>query len=183
MAQALSSRCVLLRAVEFATDGFLCAGADRRRCPHKRCRGPRGRCVLELCAEHAGGGRGKYCAVRLGFRQIDGFHWLDADEERLKQIQSSFRGAPLGASPESITTIGSIDSGFTLRVPRNDGEQDWADRIVAARKAPSLHLAGRLCPRHGLAKTRADPAGGCRCLPLHRARPPRGAMGGAEIAR
>src|SRR2546421_3018003 len=54
-------------------------------------------------------GSGKYCAVRLGFRQIDGFHWLDPDEERLKQIQLSFRGAPLGASPESITTIGSMD--------------------------------------------------------------------------
>src|ERR1700716_1242591 len=36
---------------------------------------------------------GKYCAVRLGFRQIDGFHWLDPDEERLKRIQSLFRGA------------------------------------------------------------------------------------------
>jgi error-prone DNA polymerase len=33
---------------------------------------------------------GKYCAVRLGFRQIDGFHWLDEDEEKLKQIQSRF---------------------------------------------------------------------------------------------
>ncbi|VIO65655.1 Error-prone DNA polymerase [Bradyrhizobium ivorense] len=31
---------------------------------------------------------GKYCAVRLGFRQIDGFHWLDEDEERLKQDQA-----------------------------------------------------------------------------------------------
>ncbi|MGF6309432.1 error-prone DNA polymerase [Bradyrhizobium sp. i1.8.4] len=31
---------------------------------------------------------GKYCAVRLGFRQIDGFHWLDEDEERLKQQQA-----------------------------------------------------------------------------------------------
>jgi error-prone DNA polymerase len=37
---------------------------------------------------------GRYCAVRLGFRQIDGFHWLDADEERLKDIQQSFRDAP-----------------------------------------------------------------------------------------
>jgi error-prone DNA polymerase len=35
---------------------------------------------------------GDYCAVRLGFRQIDGFSWADPDEERLKQIQSSFRG-------------------------------------------------------------------------------------------
>ena len=31
-------------------------------------------------------GKGKYCAVRLGFRQIDGFHWVDEDEARLKQI-------------------------------------------------------------------------------------------------
>ena len=38
-------------------------------------------------------GEGKYCAVRLGFRQIDGFSWVDEDEERLKQSQSSFRGS------------------------------------------------------------------------------------------
>lgn len=50
-------------------------------------------------------GNGKYCAVRLGFRQIDGFHWLDEDEERLKRIQS----------------------------PRNDKTIDWADRIIKAR--------------------------------------------------
>ena len=38
-------------------------------------------------------GEGKYCAVRLGFRQIDGFKWADPDEVKLKQIQRSFRGA------------------------------------------------------------------------------------------
>ena len=56
----------------------------------------------------------RYCAVRLGFRQIDGFHWLDADEERLRSIQSSFRGG----TP-----------------PGNDNykTEDWADRIIAAR--------------------------------------------------
>ena len=32
-------------------------------------------------------GSGKYCAVRLGFRQIDGFHWIDEDEERLKRFR------------------------------------------------------------------------------------------------
>src|SRR5436190_5850905 len=47
-------------------------------------------------------GKGKYCAVRLGFRQIDGFSWVDEDEERLKQslrleTQPSFRDAPPGA--------------------------------------------------------------------------------------
>src|SRR6058998_131312 len=64
-------------------------------------------------------GNGKYCAMRLGFRQIDGFSWTDPDEARLKQIQASFRGAP--AIPSRS---------------RNDvGEKadDWADRIVAAR--------------------------------------------------
>src|SRR6202047_509678 len=35
---------------------------------------------------------GKYHTVRRGFRQIDGFKWADPDEERLKRIQSSFRG-------------------------------------------------------------------------------------------
>ena len=77
---------------------------------------------------------GEHHAVRLGFRQIDGFHWLDPDEERLKQIQSSFRGER-SESPESITTIGSMDFGLAPSgAPRNDVEiDDWASRIVAAR--------------------------------------------------
>ncbi len=68
---------------------------------------------------------GDYCAVRLGFRQIDGFSWKDADEERLKHIQSSFRVN--GATPSF--------RGVPLGAPRNDGAEksDWADRIVAAR--------------------------------------------------
>jgi error-prone DNA polymerase len=79
-------------------------------------------------------GSGTYCAVRLGFRQIDGFRWADPDEERLKQIQMSFRG-PRSGNPEPR------DSGFTLCVPRNDGNEkaeDWAERIVAARKRRSF---------------------------------------------
>ena len=62
--------------------------------------------------------RGDYCAVRLGFRQIDGFKWIDPDERRLKEIQRSFR-----KQSESDA-------------PSDDGEEqgeDWADRIVAAR--------------------------------------------------
>ena len=38
-----------------------------------------------------------------------------------QSMPSSFRDAPLGAGPESITTIGSMDSGLALRAPRNDG--------------------------------------------------------------
>lgn len=72
-------------------------------------------------------GSNEYCAVRLGFRQIDGFHWVDPDEEGLKRIQASFRGVAPATNPEPR------DSGFaTIAAPRND-EEDWADRIVAAR--------------------------------------------------
>jgi error-prone DNA polymerase len=74
---------------------------------------------------------GKYHAVRLGFRQIDGFRWADPDDERLKQSLLSFRGVALATNPESR------DSGFGASAPpRNDGggTEDWAERIVAARK-------------------------------------------------
>ena len=83
-----------------------------------------------------GEGEGKYCAVRLGFRQIDGFHWIDEDEERLKRSLLSFRGDASASNPESR------GSGFTLRVPpmrncaseNDERADDWADRIIAARQ-------------------------------------------------
>jgi error-prone DNA polymerase len=34
-------------------------------------------------------------------------------------LSPSFRDAPLGAGPESITTILSMDSGLALRAPSN----------------------------------------------------------------
>ncbi|QUS39213.1 error-prone DNA polymerase [Tardiphaga alba] len=49
---------------------------------------------------------GKYHAVRLGFRQIDGFKWADADEERLRQSKTN---------PPSPS-------------------EDWGVRIVSARE-------------------------------------------------
>jgi error-prone DNA polymerase len=81
---------------------------------------------------------GKYHAVRLGFRQIDGFKWADPDEQRLKRIQSSFYDAQLrivdaleecslveSARPRSRTTSpqrGEVDlrskSGKGAQVPR-----------------------------------------------------------------
>ncbi|MBI5318842.1 error-prone DNA polymerase [Bradyrhizobium sp.] len=108
-------------------------------------------------------GSGKYCAVRLGFRQIDGFHWGDPDEERLKRSQTFFKGES-GTLPEAPTSPqrGEVDlhdqckSGEGGQVPRETvpltrafgatspygrGEplpvsqeiDDWASRIVAAR--------------------------------------------------
>ena len=96
-------------------------------------------------------GNNEYCAVRLGFRQIDGFKWIDPDEEGLKRIQASFRGAA-DFPPSSFRGVAiatnpeSRDSGSASSKPatadlddasRNDVENpspdDWAERIVAAR--------------------------------------------------
>jgi error-prone DNA polymerase len=52
---------------------------------------------------------GKYCAVRLGFRQIDGFKWADPDEEVLR-----------------------IENNKRLEIKKPKPE-DWGERIVAAR--------------------------------------------------
>jgi error-prone DNA polymerase len=52
---------------------------------------------------------GKYCAVRLGFRQIDGFKWADPDEEFLR-----------------------IESNKRLEIKKPKPE-DWGKRIVTAR--------------------------------------------------
>jgi error-prone DNA polymerase len=92
-------------------------------------------------------GDGKYCAVRLGFRQIDGFSWKDQDEERLKTIQSSFRnasssssfrGGPEGRARNPYPPAVVMDSGLVAdATPRNDNEvelDDWAERIIAARR-------------------------------------------------
>src|SRR5258708_28483906 len=84
---------------------------------------------------------GNYHAVRLGFRQIDGFRWNDPDEERLKKIQSSFRGTR-SVNPESRDSpMCNCTSGFVAAAtPRNDdgGAEDWAERIVAARQRRSF---------------------------------------------
>ncbi|WP_315782483.1 MULTISPECIES: error-prone DNA polymerase [unclassified Bradyrhizobium] len=96
---------------------------------------------------------GKYCAVRLGFRQIDGFRWIDRDEERIRKLSEaarreamtvsthslpaipsvSFRGAR-SASPESITP----DRGYGFRAcaqegaSRNDGADGGVSNLQSA---------------------------------------------------
>ena len=70
---------------------------------------------------------GEYCAVRLGFRQIDGFTWKDADEERLKRAQQSFRDGALAPDPEPR------DSGFdAIASPRNDTERKTPTGPIAS---------------------------------------------------
>ena len=83
---------------------------------------------------------GKYCAVRLGFRQIDGFHWVDPDEERLKQIQSSFRrsvASVAGAMRQSSNPGISEIPGSLLRVPRNDDAERTTGPTASSPPAPA----------------------------------------------
>jgi error-prone DNA polymerase len=74
---------------------------------------------------------GKYCAVRLGFRQIDGFSWVDPDEEKRTPhlpprenasiFSPSFRGVALATNPEPR------DSGFDAdESPRSDNDNEEA---------------------------------------------------------
>jgi error-prone DNA polymerase len=100
---------------------------------------------------------GDYCAVRLGFRQIDGFKWKDPDEERLKRQQDSLRSDTSTASCQEVPHGGNHESQFPMvgmnygpapvgifrsieaeksPMPRNENEiqfDDWAGRIVGAR--------------------------------------------------
>ena len=68
-------------------------------------------------------GEGKYCAVRLGFRQIDGFKWVDADEERLKRISSCHSGA--------IALVASVNP-----ESRNPPMRNRASGVRCCRSAP-----------------------------------------------
>jgi error-prone DNA polymerase len=82
---------------------------------------------------------GEYHAVRLGFRQIDGFTWVDPDEVRLKRslrLELSFRAGALAPDPEfRDSPMCNCTSEFVAAAtPRNDRSEDWAERIIAARK-------------------------------------------------
>jgi error-prone DNA polymerase len=66
---------------------------------------------------------GEHHAVRLGFRQIDGFKWVDPDENR---------------SAESSCRTQASESDAILRTAMPDDDEnpsdDWGERIVKARK-------------------------------------------------
>jgi error-prone DNA polymerase len=98
-------------------------------------------------------GEGKYCAVRLGFRQIDGFHWLDEDEERLKQLQSSFRDVSVNRTGTVLPLPlagegwgGGISTGHTARVERAPTRIASFDAIRPSPRAGEVKRARRLRP-------------------------------------
>jgi error-prone DNA polymerase len=93
--------------------------------------------VLQFC--QAAGGERKMCAVRLGFRQIDGFHWVDPDEEGLKKFRRR-SGMAVLMKPKT----GSTASSPHARRPFASLEEFARDTALPKR---------------------ADPAGGCRRVP------------------
>jgi len=115
---------------------------------------------------------GKYCAVRLGFRQIDGFHWCDPDEERLKQTQASLRDAQLriGDTLAECSLVHSIQPRSLITSPQR-GEVDLplAMRSIVQSKSGE----GAQVPREPTPLTRAFSAtsphgrGGALPMPQH----------------
>ncbi|WP_312002450.1 error-prone DNA polymerase [Bradyrhizobium hereditatis] len=85
-------------------------------------------------------GDGKYCAVRLGFRQIDGFHWLDEDEERLKRSQASFRGVSVNRTgtvlPLPLAGEGRGGGASTSHTARMEGAPTRIASFDAIRPPP-----------------------------------------------
>ncbi len=82
-------------------------------------------------------GSNEYCAVRLGFRQIDGFHWLDPDEEELKRLSVVIPGCAVRRrhrNPLRRIRVSRMDSAASRQEARPGMTKDWADRIVAARQ-------------------------------------------------
>ncbi|ABA05509.1 error-prone DNA polymerase, DnaE-like protein [Nitrobacter winogradskyi Nb-255] len=105
---------------------------------------------------------GRYCAVRLGFRQIDGFKWVDKDEERGRQQAADKELFPpplwgrvreggelqdqcLRCSPLHLSSTGGERAGSAWIGTSNPSSReqlfsssltsdDWGERIVAARQ-------------------------------------------------
>ncbi len=153
---------LLLRPAQFAADGLLRPGADRRRCPQataSRC--ARSMCPTALRRIRWRRATGSIAPCDSASARSTGFSWVDADEERLKHIQSSFRNCASASIPGARERDGSLGGGSLDELhgrsslshrPGNDNVErattDWADRIVAARTRRALHLAGRVRPRH-----------------------------------
>ncbi len=109
LAETSSSGRVLLRAVELAADGILRAGADRRATRARtaswcaRSTSPSALPTTRWKSDAA-----KYHALRLGFRQIDGFAYVDPDDY--------------------------IEPDKKEEETRKRAANDWSKRIVEARK-------------------------------------------------
>ncbi|MGH6643212.1 MAG: OB-fold nucleic acid binding domain-containing protein, partial [Bradyrhizobium sp.] len=121
-------------------------------------------------------GQGKYCAVRLGFRQIDGFHWLDPDEESLKASQLSFRGTseakakshreeialPLPLAGEAQAAYGRRSLEERRCGASATGGGISASRTLRGERAPTRHALRARRPKSELRSSRPPQAGEVR---------------------
>jgi error-prone DNA polymerase len=88
---------------------------------------------------------GKHHAVRLGFRQIDGFKWVDPDETEAPATHAARLSPPLWGRGGEGGNLKASTCGLppSLTLPHKGGgnkagatkpEDDWGERIVAARQ-------------------------------------------------
>ena len=83
-------------------------------------------------------GRNEYCAVRLGFRQIDGFKWADPDEERLKTNSTSFRERAQHLTRNlEFPEMCNCTSGFVVRANR-PGMNPTTGPNASSRREPAV---------------------------------------------
>ncbi|MGJ4918754.1 error-prone DNA polymerase [Bradyrhizobium sp. HKCCYLRH2060] len=71
----------------------------------------------------------EYCAVRLGFRQIDGFRWIDRDEERIRKLSEKMRRETLADSTPLLPAVSSVSFRACAQegASRNDGGDTAGD--------------------------------------------------------
>ena len=136
---------------------------------------------------------GAYHAVRLGFRQIDGFKWADPDEEKLKRdkakrllsASSPRRRGPITpevnqfpkyvSDPCKLLVLSQAERSMRPCF-RGDDEalcaDDWANDLAARQRRPFTSMED--FARHGIIEARTGAARRRGCVPLARARSPRG---------
>lgn len=71
----------------------------------------------------------EYCAVRLGFRQIDGFRWIDRDEERIRKLSEKMRRETLADSTPLLPAVSPVSFRACAQegASRNDGGDTAGD--------------------------------------------------------
>jgi error-prone DNA polymerase len=99
---------------------------------------------------------GDYHAVRLGFRQIDGFKWADEDEENLKASQLSFRGAR-EASPVHLAPLAGRGRSRSEAKASGEGDSPLADSVESPPHPDfSLRVKSDLSPQAGRGDRNAE---------------------------
>ncbi|MEH6951108.1 error-prone DNA polymerase [Nitrobacter sp. NHB1] len=111
---------------------------------------------------------GRHHAVRLGFRQIDGFKWTDKDEAKLKQDQAKRReeGANHNDLPDSVLAMGAA----LFPPPLWGRVREGGELQVQCLRYPPLHLSPTRGERAGSARVETPDDWGDRIVAARRRR-------------